>query len=83
LRQRLSDALTQLGFCVVPSEANFILILFDGAACSADQADTALKENGFIVRRMESYGLDNALRITIGREPDVEKIISIFEGVVT
>ena len=31
-------------------------------------ADAFLQEHGFVVRRMDAYGLPNALRITIGTE---------------
>lgn len=79
LREYLTGALQILGFEVIPSQANFILVRFAGAPCSADAADNALKANGMIVRRMESYGLDNALRITIGRKEDVTHITQVFE----
>ena len=38
-------------------------------ACGgAGAADAFLQEHGFVVRRMDAYGLPNALRVTIGTE---------------
>jgi histidinol-phosphate aminotransferase len=46
---------------------NFVLIHFpDVDGKRAPDADAFLQSRGVIVRRMEAYGLDNALRMTIG-----------------
>jgi histidinol-phosphate aminotransferase len=47
--------------------ANFTLVHFP-ARKSAPDADAFLRSRGVIVRRMESYGLPEYLRISIGDE---------------
>ncbi|MEO1721731.1 MAG: histidinol-phosphate transaminase [Pseudomonadota bacterium] len=64
-REWLARALEKAGFTVVPSRANFLLV---EAGARVDAFDTALKARGFVVRRMEGYGLPQHLRITVGDE---------------
>lgn len=64
---RVEGALNALGLNVLPSVANFTLVHFPDAK-SAPAADAFLRSRGIIVRRMESYGLPKALRISIGDE---------------
>ena len=59
--------LSAIGLEVTPSVGNFVLVHFPGdGPHHAHAADAFLQENGFVVRRMDAYGLPNALRITIG-----------------
>ena len=63
-RQRISSELTQLGWSVLPSQANFIL-----AACPngrGKEAYLGLKEQGILVRYFDKPGLTDKIRITIG-----------------
>jgi histidinol-phosphate aminotransferase len=62
-------ALSNHGLRAVPSAANFILVIFDGAV-SAETADRELIEAGYVVRRLAGQGLGHALRITIGTEAE-------------
>jgi histidinol-phosphate aminotransferase len=64
---RVEDALKALGLGVTPSVANFTLVQFP-AHKGASDADAFLRSRGIIVRRMESYGLPEYLRISIGDE---------------
>lgn len=65
----MTAAISKLGIQVTPSVGNFLLLNFDGANDkTAQTADTFLLERGFIFRRMDAYGLPNALRLTIGDE---------------
>jgi histidinol-phosphate aminotransferase len=66
---RLTDEITALGLKVTPSVANFVLIHFpdEPGRCAVD-ADAALMARGVVVRRLEPYGLPNALRMTVGTE---------------
>lgn len=58
-----------LGLLATPSVANFVLVHFaPSGRHTASAADAHLQENGFVVRRMDAYGLKDALRITIGTE---------------
>jgi histidinol-phosphate aminotransferase len=66
---RVSAAIDELGLSVTPSIANFVLIHFpDEPGRTATDADAFLLRRGIVLRRMEAYGLPNALRMTIGSE---------------
>jgi histidinol-phosphate aminotransferase len=66
---RMTAAIQALGLVVTPSVGNFLLIHFpDADGRRAPDADAFLTERGVILRRMEAYGLPNALRLTIGSE---------------
>ncbi len=74
---RVSEALGRLGLTVTPSVGNFILIHFpDAAGKRAPEADAYLSKRGIVLRRMEPYGLPNALRMTIGSEEANNAVIA-------
>jgi histidinol-phosphate aminotransferase len=65
----LTEELTKLGLTVTPSVANFVLIHFpEGDARTAAAADAFLSARGLVLRVVKSYGLPNALRLSIGAE---------------
>lgn len=65
----LAQQVEALGLTATPSVGNFLLVHFpDEKGRTAAEADAHLTENGVIVRRVSSYGLPNALRVTIGSE---------------
>lgn len=66
-------ALGNYGLRAVPSEANFLLVLFEGAL-SAEVAYHGLAERGYIVRWLPNQGLGHALRITIGTAEQMNAI---------
>jgi histidinol-phosphate aminotransferase len=61
--------LSNHGVRAVPSAANFILVLFEGA-CTAETANNALIAEGYVVRWLPGQGLGHALRITIGTQEE-------------
>lgn len=66
---------------VLPSESNFVLVLFaDEAGPGAADANAALLAEGLIVREMDAYGLPNALRISIGGEGAMRRVAVILNG---
>ncbi|MCB1487798.1 MAG: histidinol-phosphate transaminase [Bauldia sp.] len=66
---RLTAAIEKLGLTVTPSVANFLLVHFpDEPGRTAADADTFLVARGVVVRQVGSYGLPNALRMTIGSD---------------
>lgn len=67
------NALGNHGLRVVPSEANFALVLFEGAL-SAEAAYAGLAARGYIVRWFPNQGLRHALRITIGTNDQMHSI---------
>jgi histidinol-phosphate aminotransferase len=65
----LLEEIPKLGLEVTPSVANFVLIHFpDRAGSSAADADAFLTKRGLILRRVTTYKLPNALRMSVGTE---------------
>lgn len=65
----LARELSALGLKVTPSVTNFLLVHFpEEPGKTAKDADAFLLERGLILRRVDSYGLPGALRLTIGTE---------------
>lgn len=67
------EALGNHGLRVLPSEANFVLVLFEGAF-GADAALAGLMDRGYAVRHLPGQGLPQALRITIGTTEQMNDI---------
>ncbi|HQS95179.1 MAG: histidinol-phosphate transaminase [Novosphingobium sp. 17-62-19] len=67
------EALGNHGVRPLPSQANFVLILFEGAL-SAEQVYTGLMDHGYITRWLPGQGLPQALRITIGTAAQMDEI---------
>lgn len=61
------------GIRAVPSEANFVLVLFEGAL-TAEAAYNGLMERGYIVRWLPGQGLPHGLRITVGTARQMDEI---------
>src|SRR5690606_25624375 len=64
------DKLAGKGLRVVPSWANFLLVLFEGPL-SAERAYRGLMDAGFIVRWLPGQGLAHGLRISVGTETEM------------
>ena len=80
------DEILALGLGVPPSAGNFVLVKFPVTpgrnTAIAEAADDFLKRRGIIVRRMAAYGLDDCLRITIGREDEMRAAASAYQQAV-
>jgi histidinol-phosphate aminotransferase len=74
-------SLGNAGLRAVPSKANFLLILFEGAL-TAETAYKALMDHGYIVRWLPGQGLPNALRITIGTEAETRGLAAALRSIV-
>ncbi|MCK9541612.1 MAG: histidinol-phosphate transaminase [Novosphingobium sp.] len=61
------------GLRPLPSQANFVLILFEGAL-TAEAAFNGLAERGTITRWLPNQGLPHGLRITIGTAEQMDAI---------
>ncbi len=75
-RTRFAEAIAALGnhgLRAVPSEANFLLVLFEGDL-NAETARDALAGAGYAVRHLPGHGLPQALRITIGKTEDMTRV---------
>ena len=73
-RAELTEGLRALGLEVDASEANFVLARFEDAE-AAESCDAALRARGVIVRHVAGYGLPHCLRITVGDEVGVARVL--------
>ena len=66
---------------VLPSQGNFILVLFpDTPGQRAADANAALLERGLVVREMGGYGISNGLRISIGSPEAMEAVADCLKN---
>ncbi len=76
-RAWLARELTALGLTVHPSVANFLLVSFpQEPGRDAAAAEAFLEGEGLIPRRMDAYGLPQALRFSIGLEEDNRRLVA-------
>jgi histidinol-phosphate aminotransferase len=76
----LTRELAALGLEVTPSVGNFILVHFPkDAQHSAAKADAFLLNHGLILRRMDAYGLPNALRLTVGSQEANRAVVAALK----
>lgn len=76
--QYLNRELRALGFEAVPSHANFITFCTGGNA--APIYEGLLKE-GIIVRHLKSFGMENCIRVTVGRDWENKRFIKALKKV--
>jgi len=77
-RQFLYDEFKALGLKYVPSRANFILV--DVGRSAAEIYQKLLRE-GVIVRPMTSFGMETALRITVGTPQENRRLVRALDAV--
>ncbi|PKP94000.1 MAG: histidinol-phosphate transaminase [Alphaproteobacteria bacterium HGW-Alphaproteobacteria-16] len=83
-RRWFSDEIAKLGntgLRAVPSQANFVLVLFEGEL-TAEAAYKGLMDAGYIVRWLPGQGLPHGLRITIGTEEETRAVVGVLNDLV-
>ena len=78
-RNRLTDGLVRLGFDVLPSSANFVFArhpAHEGAALAA-----ALRQQAVIVRHFASPRISDYLRITVGTDEQIDRLLSALSSI--
>ncbi len=82
IRSRFAQSIAALGnygLRMVPSEANFVLVVFEGALTGA-AAYAALTQAGYMTRWLPGQGLGHTLRITIGTAEQMDAIAALLRG---
>jgi histidinol-phosphate aminotransferase len=79
-RTYLCDEFTALGVRYTPSRANFILV---DVGRNAHDLYRRLLKNGVIVRPMMSFGMESALRISIGTPEENRRLIKALRKVLS
>lgn len=83
-RTWLTDEVTALGFEVVPSQGNFILMRCGiGEAPHAPEVISRLASRGIIIRSTANYGLEDYVRITIGTQEECRAVVMALGGTST
>jgi histidinol-phosphate aminotransferase len=78
-RARLTSALRDLGYEVPESHANFVLARRPGE--SQEHVYRGLKERGVLVRYFGADGLQDAMRISVGTEEEVDHLLAALRAV--
>lgn len=76
-RERVHKRLEALGFDVIPSHANFLLVDFHRDAAALHQT---LMRRGVICRPMGPYGLTTHLRVTIGLPTENDRFLAVVSN---
>ena len=73
----LTSGLQEIGIPVVPSQANFVMIVLPGEQ-EACRIFEELLAQGVVVRPLKAFGLPNCLRISTGTDEDSSLCIEAF-----
>jgi histidinol-phosphate aminotransferase len=65
----LTEGLREIGLAVIPSEANFLMVVLSDAAQASQVTEDLLKQ-GIIIRPLAGWGLPNCVRISTGTDED-------------
>ena len=78
-RKMLIGELRGMGFEVIPSHANFVMVPLESAAAAAWVNEELLKR-GVIVRPLGAFGLPHCLRISTGTDEENQMLIGALEN---
>ncbi len=82
--RRIRSELEALGLRVLPSEANFYLLVFDGlAGKTAAGAAAALEAAGIIPRPVSAGGDHDVLRISVGSDEENAAVLAVLRRYLT
>jgi len=79
-REKLSLQLKKLGMRVFPTQANFIMFI-PPAPADVNDINLRLLKEGVIIRPLQSFGVPEALRVTVGYEEENDFFIEKLEKV--
>jgi histidinol-phosphate aminotransferase len=74
----LAASLRELGISVVPSEANFLMLVLPEPEAAA-RLTRELLQQGIIIRPLASFGLPNCVRISTGTAEDNERCVEAIQ----
>ena len=78
-RAYLTEALTEMGFSVLPSKANFVFAA--SPAIDGEALYLKLKENGILVRHFQTESIRRFNRITIGTMDEMKALVKAIQGI--
>ena len=74
----LTDSLRELGYTVVPSEANFVMLAL-GSEEQASRLFEDLMRAGIVIRPLKSFGLPACVRISTGLDEDNYRCVEAIQ----
>ena len=74
----LTEGLREIGLTIVPSEANFVMVVLPDAVQAA-QLTTDLLKQGIIIRPLAGWGLPNCIRISTGTDDDNQHCVEAIQ----
>jgi histidinol-phosphate aminotransferase len=77
----LTDSLREISLTVVPSEANFVMVVFADAERAARVVEDLLTQ-GVIVRPLTAFGLPQCIRISTGTDEDNARCVAAMQKAV-
>ena len=80
-REEFVGKMKNLGFLVIPSMANFVLIRHDKV--SGEDFYNALRERNILVRHFRNTRIADYVRITIGKKEDMDALVAVAKEVIT
>ena len=78
-REKLAAALSELGFEVFPSSANFVFVRHPQS--KAESLYLELKAAGILVRYFKTPRIDDCLRITVGTESECDALVKALKNI--
>lgn len=83
-RTWLTSELIRLGCYVFPTQANFLMFtLPENQLISGKKVFETLLAQGMIIRPLESYGLPQSFRVTVGNKEENHIFIELLQGILT
>ena len=79
-REKTTEALTAIGFTVVPSKANFIFAKHE--RLDGETVYRRLKEEGILIRHFSDPRISDYNRITVGSEEEMEALVNTLTSIV-
>ncbi|MCP4456422.1 MAG: histidinol-phosphate transaminase [Cytophagales bacterium] len=80
VREQMYAELVELGFDLVPSQANFLFIHFPSTE-KRDSVSKELRESNIIVRPTDFFGDSKAMRVTIPKPENYKIFIACFKNI--
>ncbi len=80
-RQRTAKSLSQMGFNVLPSSANFLMAFREGI--SGEELYRQLKARGILVRHFQKPRISGFIRISVGTDSDMDAFLGAVRQILS
>ena len=77
----LTSGLQGMGLRIVPSDANFVMVVLDTTQQAIDLSERLLRQ-GIVIRPLRAFGLPNCVRVSTGTDDQIEAVSGSFSRAV-